>query len=125
MVRLICIVLHKIRSTLKGHHYLDEVLHPHALPIYQTVWNNFLFQLDNAPIPAIWQGTVLQAGQTGLPDPDPSPVDHLWDNRDLLVHGLYPFPAATLPITRIGTPLGEQWKRYPQGVGYYKYPGFF
>ena len=59
MVRLICIVLHVIRGTLIGQLYVDEVLHPHALPIYPTVGNMFLYQKENASTkPAIWQGTA-------------------------------------------------------------------
>ena len=52
-VCLICIV---IRGSLTGQRYVDEVLRPHVLQIYQTVGNNFLFQQDKASIPAIWQG---------------------------------------------------------------------
>ena len=57
--RLICIV---IWGSLTGQRYVDQVLNQHVLQIYQTVGNNFLFQQDNASIPTIWQGTVLQAG---------------------------------------------------------------
>ena len=53
---------------------------PHVLPIYRAVGNNFLFQQDNAPIPAIWHGTVcklvISYPLTGLPDPDPTTIDH-------------------------------------------------
>ena len=37
---------------------------------------------------------------TDLLDPEPSPINQLWDMPDLRVHDLYivyPFPAATLP----------------------------
>ena len=54
---------------------------PHVLPIYRTVGNNFLFQQDNAPIPAMWHGTVcklvISYTLTGHPDPDPTPTEHL------------------------------------------------
>ena len=33
----------------------------------------------------------------GLPDPNPSPINHPWDIRDRHVQDLYPSPAATLP----------------------------
>ena len=57
MVSSICIV---IRGSLTGQRYVDEVLHPHVLPLYWTVGTIFLFQQDNAPIPAIWQGTICK-----------------------------------------------------------------
>ena len=47
-------------GTLTCQHFVDQVLHPHVLQIYQTVICNFLFQQDNANIPAIWQGTVCK-----------------------------------------------------------------
>ena len=56
-VRLICKV---IRRSLTGQRYVDEVLHPHVMQIYQTVGNNFRFQEDNSSIPAIWQGNVCR-----------------------------------------------------------------
>ena len=56
-VCLICIVIWLSRT---GQRNVDEVLHPYVLQIYQTVGNNFLFQQDNASIPAIWQGTVCK-----------------------------------------------------------------
>ena len=41
MVRLNCIELRVIRGTLIGQRYVDEVLHPHAQPIYRTIENMF------------------------------------------------------------------------------------
>ena len=52
MVCLLCI--HVIQGTLTGQHYVDEVTCMSCQPIRQAVGNNFLFQQDNAPIPAIW-----------------------------------------------------------------------
>ena len=52
--------LHSNSGSLTGQHYVDEVLYPHVLQIYQTDGNNFLFQQDNSSIPAIWQGTVCK-----------------------------------------------------------------
>ena len=86
-VCLICIV---IRWPLTGQRYVDERLQQHVLPIYQTFWNKFLFQEDNAGIPAIWEGTVWKLVMpnplTGRQGPDPSLIDHPWDSLGWWVH---------------------------------------
>ena len=53
----ICIV---IQGSLTDQRYVDEVLHPHVLQIYQTDRNISLFQQDNTSIPAIWHGHVCK-----------------------------------------------------------------
>ena len=81
--------------------YVDKVLHPNVLQIYQTVGSNFFFQQDNVSIPSIWQGTVCKLvmsypldwrfGSGSISNWPPMgysrPVD-TWS---------YPFPAATFP----------------------------
>ena len=89
-VRLICIV---IRGSLTCQRYVDEVLHPHFLQIYQTDGSNFLFQQDNVSIPVIWQGTVckrVMSPLTGLPSPDPSPIGHPFGILGPLIHDRIP-----------------------------------
>ena len=80
----VCLIRIKNRGSLPGQRYKDEGLHPHVLPIIRTVGNILFFQQDNASIPAIWQGNVLKLIMayplTGLPRPDPSPIDHPWDS---------------------------------------------
>ena len=79
----------------------DEVLHPHVLQICQTFGNNFLFQQDNASIPAIWQGTICKLAMS-------YPLDWLSgsgfiSNQTPMVYSRvvgtrsYPFSAATFP----------------------------
>ena len=74
---------------------------PHVLPIYRTVGNNFLFKQDNAPIPAMWHGTVCKLviayPLTSLPDPDPTEHPVIFGIGGGGVYDLYPFPAAILP----------------------------
>ena len=50
-----CIDVVVIGDTITVKRYVDEVLHPHALPISRTVGKNVLFQQDNTgPTLAIW-----------------------------------------------------------------------
>ena len=52
---------------------------------------------------------------TGLPDPNPSPINHPWNIRDHHVQDLYPSPAATLP--ELDHKLVSQWQCIPQEGG--------
>ena len=54
---------------------------------------------------------------TGLPDPNPSPINHPWNIRGCHVQDLYPSPASKLV---------SQWQCIPQeGGGSNVYSGFF
>ena len=110
-----------ICSRTKGprQRYLDEGLHPYVLQIYQTVWNNFLVQQDNASIPAIWQGTVCKLVMS-YPLDLPSGSRSIFDRPPLGYSRptdicSYPFPAATFPEFKHY--LVEQWQCVPRGGG--------
>ena len=116
-VRLICIL---IWGSLTGHCCVDEVLHPHVLPIYQILGNNFLFQQDNASIPAIWQGTVCKLVV-------PYPLDwrsrsrsisdrHPWDILGQRVHDRNPFQLLHFP--HLNTSWLNNCNVFREGVGY-------
>ena len=127
MVCLICIVLHIILGTLTGQYYVDKVLHPHVLPIYQTVGIKPSLPV-NAPYlqygKELFASWLWQTPLTG--HPDQSPINHFLDIRDWCIHDLYPFPAATLP--EFECQLVEQWRYnldWGRGWGTNLYPGFF
>ena len=115
-VLLICIV---IWGSLTGQGYVDEVLHPHYLQIYQTVGNNLLFQQANASIAAIWQGTVckliMSYPLTGLLGPDPSLISHPWDILGQRVHE--PIPSQLPHFPNLNTSWLKNGNAFHEGVG--------
>ena len=103
--------------------YVDEVLHPHAVQMYQTVGNNLLFQQANASIAAIWQGTVcklvMSSPLTGLPGPDTSLIGHPWDILGQRVHERIPsqlphFPYLNTSWLKNGNAFHEGWGYNPR-----------
>ena len=117
----VCLISIVIQGPHTGQRYVDEGLHPNVLPIYQTVWNNFLFQKDNTGIPAIWQGTVWKLVMpyplTGLQGPYPSPIDHPWDNLGWWVHDrilsqLPRFPNSKTSWLNDGNAFHKEWVGY-------------
>ena len=74
---------------------------PTCLQIYQTVGNTFLFQQDNASIPAVWQGTVCELVMsyplTCVPGPESSLIGHHWDILGQRVHDHIPFQLQHFP----------------------------
>ena len=121
MVRLLCLLRHTdlviIRGTITDQHYVDEVTHPHVLPIYRTVGNTYFFYQDKArPHTCNMASSCMQAGHVNTLDlpsrsPDLSPIEHLCDIVSRQVRDLYPFPAATLP--ELDRRLVKQWQRIP------------
>ena len=115
-VRLICIV---IMGSLTCQCYVDEVLHPHVLHIYQTVGRNI--QQNNASIPAIWKGTVCKlfmASPLDWPSGSRSisKISHPWDILGWLIHGRIP---STLPdFPNSNTIWLNNGNVFHEGVGY-------
>ena len=116
----VCLICIETRGTLTGQCYVDEGLHVHVMPIYQNVWNNFLFKQDNVSIPAMWQVTVWKLAMsyslTSLPDPTPSLIDHPWDNLDWWVHDRIPSQPPHFPDWNTSLLNNKQY--IPQGVGW-------
>ena len=116
-VRLICKV---IQGSLTDQRYVDEVLHPHVLQIYQTVRNISLFQQDNISIPAILQGTVCKLTML-------YPID--WPFRAQSISDLPPLGSSKLAdallylnpsvkFPKFEHKIIEQCQCIPRGVGY-------
>ena len=65
-----------------------------GLGFYAKMMIVILVEEDNDSIPAIWQGAVcklvMSCPLTGLPSPDPSPIDHSWDNLGWWKHDRIP-----------------------------------
>ena len=75
---------------LTGQRYVDEVLHPHVLQSIGLLETIFSLSKTMPPID-LFASWSCHNPLTGLPDPDPSPIDHLLDIRDQPIHDLNPF----------------------------------
>ena len=98
---------------------MDEILRPHVLQIYQTVANNFLFQQDNASVPAIWQGTecnlVMSYPLDWRSRSDPSLIGHFWNILVQRVHDRIPYQLPHFPT--LNTSWLNNGNVFHKGVG--------
>ena len=116
-ILLICIV---IRGSLTDQRYVDEVLHPHVLQMYQTGGNNFS---SSQTVPVYLQfGKELFASWswhttlTGLSGPDPSPISHPWDILGLWIHDCISLQLPHFP--NLNTSWLNSGNVFHKGVGY-------
>ncbi len=107
----------QIEGNLTAQRYIDEVLEATVFLFLQANPEVLIFQQDNAR-PHSARITIAQLQENNvkvLPwpafSPDPSPIEHLWDQIASAIHRRQPRPAN---LCQLAAAAQEEWRNIPQ-----------
>uniref|UniRef100_A0A671VKC8 HTH cro/C1-type domain-containing protein n=1 Tax=Sparus aurata TaxID=8175 RepID=A0A671VKC8_SPAAU len=109
--------LHFVNGTVTSPYYLDNIINPVIVPLYEQHRPNFIFMDDNAPA---HRGHIIRERllETGVPQiewpalsPDLNPIENLWDQLIRRVEARNSVPQN---LNDLRAALQEEWDAMPQ-----------